>query len=151
MFLPLRCGSRPFPLTRVDTGWQGLTYHRQMSWKQHWVVSTVKPLRSISCWSPPPLRMSSAVLPAGMKPRPHGEASWSSSIKPSFSCRRGSDVTSTGVQLLVVVSAPAGESPFLRSQHPRAERAIPTAACLNSSPWDHEQNKEGASCNVIGG
>ena len=32
-FLPLRCGSRPFPLTRVDTGWQGLTYHRPMSWK----------------------------------------------------------------------------------------------------------------------
>ena len=32
-FLPLRYGSRPFPLTRVDTGWWGLTYHRQMSWK----------------------------------------------------------------------------------------------------------------------
>jgi len=33
MFHPLRCGSRPFPLTRVDTEWWGLTYHWQMSWK----------------------------------------------------------------------------------------------------------------------
>ena len=48
MFHLLRCGNRPFPLTRVDTEWWGLTYHWQMSWKEHCVMSTVKPEMAVS-------------------------------------------------------------------------------------------------------